>query len=632
MKCFPRILVVGGGAVGSAVAVALTSLSEPMKVRFATRRPVSHLSARVDQILVDVRHEHALRSALEGIDIAVIALGPFSNFGASIHRQCLAAGVDVVDINDSDLVVDELLELDKFACENDRRILTGLGFMPGLSTLLLYKTARDRQWVNGDYQISTYMGALNAGGASNSTVLIESFRSSMPCLDAGSLSTEGYSFREIEVDQPGSEEAMRKLAIPFASPEYRTLCWHGSASRLGVDSLRCHYHVQYLAPWTARLFAQLGLYRHERLKSWISNLFYKLGRRLSARPDAEDTTSIKVSSTPGDENGYRVHGLLRTSHITGCVAIAGVLLLTRQRTAVPVGVLPMERLLLESPTASDHFENYLKCRGIIISNGKPLEHAAERLHSFGQSATFDGSVSSLRHFGQCWYSLDKVPMKIIRLQLQCLKQSRLWREILDNTSMLARAVELARMKLRHRQLQRAAMSRRFGLHVSDEVNRRIIRDFSLFAAGYQQTKKILGPQRAWALYSEMFLTSSQMEMNWFWPPKTVFAHADRPIETLSLYLEAYFLACQRLGVSELTVWRLPEGLEVNFDQCRYGDILRYLGSPDLSHLVRQMEIKAISVLAEACGLEVHWSPGGEPGQGRLKLKRTAESGVFNEIA
>lgn len=618
MNVSRKILVLGGtGSVGRIMADELRHLLPDADITLSARRLPATLAPGLRGLPLDVRNERALREALSGMDLVVMAAGPFDQLASRVHLACVDAGVDLVDINDSDRATSEILQLEHVAASAGVRILTGMGFVPGLSTLLLVRIARERAYRAAGYRMVLYMGALNAGGPSNGKVLLDGFRQELPALENGAFAPGSGAWRKPDagVRFPGSGRSLKTL--PFASPEFHTLAEHDLADRLGIRSLESRYHVQFLHPAFGRLLSSSGLLRSERLKSWLSEALHRSGKRLRSRTDADDTTSLMVS-TDADATSCQVHGPVETRHITANVAAAAVSLLLSRKTDIAPGVHSMERVLTDFPDAQVHIETHLKRRGIIIHHAVSAEDGHRFENTFGQCATFDGTAESLRHFGLCWYHLEHVPPRITRLQQQILRESRLWKAVMERTSGARRASLMLRMKWRHFRLMHESRHMTFGLCGPKDVNRRILNDFCLFAAGYQEARELLGHD-ARSLYAEMFLESGRMEMSWFWPSAHVFAASDRPMAVFSSYLNAYFAACQRLGVSMPETALQPGSMEIRFSGCTYGAILSAMGCGELDGLVRQMELDAIRRISDACGISHHWTPGRSGGQGQLVL-------------
>ena len=615
-----RILIIGGtGAVGSMIARELLRFFPDSDIVVSARNIPTSIPSGLQGRTLDAFDENALLQAVVGMDLVVIAAGPFSYLGTKIHAACIKSGVDIVDINDNEMVTRGILSLEEESRKAGVHILTGMGFTPGLSTLLLVRLAQKNSCLPNDYRISIYMGARNTGGPSNSSVLLEGFKARLPFLNNGKTVLDNAVWTGSNAKQffPGYDHPVS--TVPFASPEFHTLAAYQLARNLGILSLRSRYHVQYLSSGFACLLAKSRILRLATLRQWMCGIFYRFGRMLSYKPDADETTSLVVFSK-GETSHLGVHGPVSTGHLTASVAVAAVTWLLKRQSDVAPGVWPMERILVEYPDASSHIETYLRQRGVIISDDCFPTCANDYRSIFGHSATFDGSAASLRHIGQCWYDIETIPPRIVRMQRQILRHSDLWKRVVDSTSFVQRLLLTVRMKRLHWSLFSLARRTSFGLRGSPAINQRILKDFSLFAAGCLIAKECLGDD-AYNLYADMFLESSRMEMAWLWPSNQVFSFSERPFDVLLEYLQAYFGACARLNVVNLEMRVHPDGLDITFKSCTYGAILTTLGCAPLRGLVRQMELEAIQNLADRCGVYYRWHSGRVPDEGRLVLCR-----------
>lgn len=621
MLSSPRILVIGGtGVVGRIIATELAGTFPGAEVIAGSRTAVSTTIDGVRLQPLDIRDPNALLAVLSDVDLAVIAAGPFDEFRASIHQACVDAGVDVVDINDSATAAAEIVDLDQPARTQGVRILTGMGLAPGLSTLLLFKLlGRDSSRPEQHYQVRLYMGARNSGGPSNSSVLLNGFKRRLPALNDGEtmIKPAGWSGPDTRFTFPGHKAPVRLL--PFASPEFMTLPAFGSSRALGLRSLDWRYHVQFLPAGFGRFLAETGLTRSRRVIALLARSFHRSGLRMRQRPDADDTTTLVVAPKSGSAN-CAIHGPVATSHLTATMAIAAAVHLLGDGKDLQPGVYPLERLLAEQPAAEASIDRWIARRGIIIANDRSPKDETDFRTIFGDSATFDGTAQSLRNYGRCWYSATPIPPRIKTFQQACLRRSELWTEVCARTSWPARIALMMRMRRRHKRLRRLAAQQDLGLRGGATANAEIIKDFSLFAAGFSEARDLLGDE-ALRLYADMFLESSAMEMAWLWPSSRVFAAADHPDAVLTGYIEAYVDGCQRLGVMAARFERRDAGFEITVERCAYAQLLEALNCSELGGLVREMEVRAISELATACGLASFWQPGAIDGTGRLVVER-----------
>ncbi len=140
-----RIVVLGGaGDMGAETVRDLIHYSKATdiviadkNVRAAERLIESmetHNKVRIREI--DATSHDDLVRVMHGSSAVAGALGPFYRFERPIIEAAIEAGVNYVSICDDHDAVEAALELDEEARQKGRRILTGMGWTPGLSNLL----------------------------------------------------------------------------------------------------------------------------------------------------------------------------------------------------------------------------------------------------------------------------------------------------------------------------------------------------------------------------------------------------------------------------------------------------------------------------------------------------------------
>ncbi|HPZ40960.1 MAG TPA: saccharopine dehydrogenase NADP-binding domain-containing protein [Bacillota bacterium] len=142
-----KVIVLGGaGDMGSEAVRDLVQNPDVKQVTIgdlnieAAEKLASSLDDRriVVQKVDATSHEDLVR-VLKGHDVAAGALGPFYRFERPIVEAAIAAGVDYVSICDDHDAAEAVLELDREALEKGRRILTGLGWTPGITNIFARK-------------------------------------------------------------------------------------------------------------------------------------------------------------------------------------------------------------------------------------------------------------------------------------------------------------------------------------------------------------------------------------------------------------------------------------------------------------------------------------------------------------
>jgi saccharopine dehydrogenase-like NADP-dependent oxidoreductase len=142
-----KIVVLGGtGDMGSAAVRDLLKFTDVQQVTIASRNTAAaeKLAFALDDPRTVVQKVEAASHAdlvkvMQGHDVAAGALGPFYRFEKPLVEAALAAGVDYVSICDDHDAVQAVLPFDQAAVEKGRKILTGLGWTPGITNILARK-------------------------------------------------------------------------------------------------------------------------------------------------------------------------------------------------------------------------------------------------------------------------------------------------------------------------------------------------------------------------------------------------------------------------------------------------------------------------------------------------------------
>ncbi|MDF5906498.1 hypothetical protein P4132_04770 [Pseudomonas aeruginosa] len=194
-------------------------------------------------------------------DLAIIALGPMHVHGSTPHQLCIEAGVDCIDINDSLVVAEQVLALQAVAAQSKRAVFTGMGFTPGLSSMLIAELADQHASHTGTYRIRACMGAAYGGGETSPYAILSSFRPQIATLVAGAHQSVPTPWRDglERFSFPGQQVPVE--TIPFSPLEAVSLASSCSALAGVVSNLDARYHIQYLKQGFARMLARINCRR-----------------------------------------------------------------------------------------------------------------------------------------------------------------------------------------------------------------------------------------------------------------------------------------------------------------------------------------------------------------------------------
>jgi lysine 6-dehydrogenase len=136
-----RILVLGGGAQGSACALDLARTPVVERVVLADAdigRPRAflepYLGSRIELATVDATDEARVRALMGEVDGVACALPYY--FNASVSRLAIAAGVHVCDLGGNTEIVDEQAALSDAAMAAGLSIVPDCGLAPGMVNVL----------------------------------------------------------------------------------------------------------------------------------------------------------------------------------------------------------------------------------------------------------------------------------------------------------------------------------------------------------------------------------------------------------------------------------------------------------------------------------------------------------------
>lgn len=622
MRNARRVLVLGGsGESGRRIVDHLARRYPEWRVTSAARRPQSVPTGPGNRRVMefDIRDRARALATLAEHDLAIIAMGPMHAYGAEPHRLCLEAGIDCIDINDNLGVADEVLGLHEHACESGRLVLTGMGFTPGLSSLLLAKLAAQCAAPNGHYHIRVCMGAAYGGGESSPYAILSSFSRRIQVLDGGRRQVQDTPWKDAQryFVFPGHSHPVEM--IPFSALEVASQTADRNRASMAIARVDARYHIQYLKQGFARFMSSfdLGPSTLDRL----ARMFYASGQSMKLKKDADPDTVLWVYPDGAPQRGLLIHGVISSYDLTALMACSTVDAWAQGNLAGYQGVYTADQL---APSTCEQIAGHLARRGV---SSKPADVQAlqEQGLYFGWVQAVSGDeVGQLRHYGCNWYTAPPHP-KMVPLQKRFLLESAVWaglRQRCRGTGFMAFVVSTLRRWRRHYKM--LADFRRRDNGPLAEKWKLVTRDISMFTSGYSRACDVLGRGEALRLYGRMFLETGRMEMRWLWPDAAVFLAFERPWRAVCDYWLAFMRGCQELGVLRYTVHDDGGRLRCEIDHCAYAEMFHLLGCPELARLVREMERDALSYMASQSGLHLEWETM-ECGRAKIELQPLAGS-------
>ncbi|WP_305095423.1 saccharopine dehydrogenase family protein [Prescottella sp. R16] len=138
-----KLVVLGAGSIAGSVARLVAAGGGYDELVVADLDPAK-ATAVADElggkaVQFDASDPASIRSAITGADIVFNAVGPFFKFGMPIIRAAIECGVNYVDVCDEFDVAEQLVratDLDVAAKAAGVSVLFGMGFAPGVTSLL----------------------------------------------------------------------------------------------------------------------------------------------------------------------------------------------------------------------------------------------------------------------------------------------------------------------------------------------------------------------------------------------------------------------------------------------------------------------------------------------------------------
>ncbi|AQR65654.1 hypothetical protein BXU06_11780 [Aquaspirillum sp. LM1] len=607
------ILVVGGtGETGRRILHALRRRHPELRLHYASRTAAAAglLPADILHVPLDLTRPELVGHVFRGYSLVVLAMGPTEAFGARIHTLCMQAGADCVDINDNLHVAQSVYALHDQACAAGRRIYTGMGLSPGLSSLMLMELADEHASSAGVYRCRLYMGAGYGGGKTSPYAMLDNFSSRCTGWFDNRLQSAPTPWRDGRhlFQFPGHAQALE--LIPYSSPEAAGLAALAARQAQSIRDLDSRFHVQYLTQRFARTLARWRL--SPRQRDFFAGMFYRSGQSMKQRKDADPDTCVWVYPDDSPERGLVLHGVISSYDLTALTACALIDAYLAQALPATAGVFSMETL---PASVRQWLTQDLASYGVCYKRTSLATLVSEQRY-FGWSRVSQGEVGLLPHFGQNWYSVPVQHPRMMPLQKTFLLDSALWRALKSRLGALGLARFVVRFmwrwKRHHRQL---AEVRERGPAIYTPLTR----DISMFTAGYSSARDVLGQAQALPLYRQMFLDTGAMEMNWLWPSAELLATLENPAMGVLAYWRAFLHSYQADGVLTFVERERDDGSVLfSLSHCLYASLFAELGCPELSPLIRDMEHAALLEMSRNSGVHIDWQTG-EAGYATVKM-------------
>ncbi|RZQ51492.1 saccharopine dehydrogenase [Pseudoalteromonas phenolica] len=600
-----KVIILGGsGETGRRIISLLVSNHPELTICCAARRP-PRKGILPDSVLyqhTDIDDESNTIATLKKYDIAIIALGPLDKFAAKAHKLCIRAGIDAIDINDSLEAADNVFSLYKSAQQQKTISLTGMGFSPGISSLMLSDLASSKASKQDNYRIRLYMGAAYGGGETSPNAILASFKQQLTCWRDGKKTqiatpwTDNHNLFTF----PSITQAVS--LIPFATPEVSGLSQSHVASDIKINNLDSRYSIQYLTLGFAQFMAKYKL--GHKWQSYFSNMFFKNGQKLKNKKDADPDICLWVYPDDDPKAGLLLFGVISSYELTAKMACAALKVWQQGHFENCFGIYGVEHLDKETRLA---LKSALKQYGVTYRTATP-ENIAIANNEFGWVDSTNNKLCNQRNLGLNWYTVTKQHPKMAKRQQQYLYDSEIWKAIRNNTNAFSFCkFVVSTMLAWRRDYKKLTLWRQKHSNSESAKNwQAITRDISMFTSGYSNARKLLGKENASKLYSKMFLETGKMEMRWLWPNPESFVGFENNQQARIDYWLKWLRPYSELGLFTLSEQQSPSQLKVSLNNCAYAAMFKSLNCEELSSLVRDMEKEALYHLCKESNIEIDW--------------------------
>lgn len=291
---------------------------------------------RVQVVPVDATDRQSLVAAMHGHAVAAGAIGPFYKFERPLAAAALAAGVDYVSLCDDYDAARSALSLHEQAVAAGRRVITGLGWTPGLSNVLARRGvglldaahAVDVAWVGA---------ASDSRGFAVVQHTLHIFTGRVPTFLDGQWTEVQAGSGRVRWEFPAPLGACdvfhvghpEPVTLPRFIPGLQRVTLRGGLT-------------EPLLNWLGLLISRLGLTSSVNKKDIVGRLIFRLLPALEKLgPRGVPLSGLRVE-VHGERNGRPARAVFRTAghmeNLTGIPLAIGALMLARGQVTCPPGV------------------------------------------------------------------------------------------------------------------------------------------------------------------------------------------------------------------------------------------------------------------------------------------------------
>lgn len=359
-----RIIVLGGaGDMGSGVVMDLVrSPVDEVYIGDINREAAERLIGRLGEyreklhyIRVDAGDHEELVRVLRSFDVAVNTIGPFYEWGERVARASIEAGTNLVDICDDYDAAEAILRLSRQAEENSVTVITGLGWTPGITNVLVRMASKILDEIE-NVKIYWTGSAADSRGLAVIMHVFHAVTGNVPMYLNGSLVRvrAGSGVEEVFMPPPIGKARVfytghpEPVTIPRYIPVKRNVELKGGLVPAWQNSL-------------ARLFVSLRLTTTKSRKRRLAKLIHSIEGIFRAGGVEASSARVDVHGTQGGEPRALVYAVVdRMYRLTGIPASIGAQMLARGEIETP-GVYPPEAII-----EPERFLEELRAREITV--------------------------------------------------------------------------------------------------------------------------------------------------------------------------------------------------------------------------------------------------------------------------
>ncbi len=576
-----KILVLGAsGETGSRIIRYLQFLNPCISIT-AGGRTKKQFEDGIKFVEVDVYNEDNSIKILKDFDLVISAIGPMELLKDTLHKIAIKAKVNLIDINDSGAALIDILKLHEEATKENVLLLSGMGLSPGITSLMLRNLTQRKLSLSGNYSSRMYMGSRYGGGKSSPYSMLSNFKKKTMALKDGKLQviptpwsskTSNFTF----------EGHLKSIAsIPYSSPEIPAL----ASSRYDnvnypIKNFDTRFAIQGFPPSLAKFISLINASGKKTEK--LAKQFYQGGQKMKGTPKSDPDTIVTVYPDNEPQKGLVLMGDISSYDLTAamCAAVASVYF--NDNLKEKKGVYTVDLLSSESNKA---IENELQRLGYVF---KDANVEFKKNHDwFGWLESDISEPNKLRNFGKNWYTALQHP-RMQSVQTQYLWDAKVWSSLKQNLSKLGLAKFITKMMFRWKNHEKQ-ITKEFGNN--NIVSRaKLIKDMAMFTSGYSMFRELVGQDKAFSEYREMFLETGGMEMHWLWPrPENINLMQDSYNAIREYYL-AFLQGYQDDGVLKASIQEATvDKITFKITDCIYAQIFNFMGVSELQNLVREQE-------------------------------------------